>query len=78
MSNEERQRLWNDKKVADMRDELSARIQSLSLEWQKERALKEKEAQLQAASGTNTVDSDSDIEMPTPEKKSGRAVRMRG
>ncbi|KJA24049.1 hypothetical protein HYPSUDRAFT_39181 [Hypholoma sublateritium FD-334 SS-4] len=82
ISNETRQDIWNDKKVADMRQELATQIGQLSTEWKKERASKEKDTQLQGGSDANminSVDSDSDIEMPASlPKKSGRAARIRG
>jgi len=82
ISNETRQDVWNDKKVAEMREELASQIQQLSTQWQKERASKEQDAQLQGGSDANminSIDSDSDIEMPpSPVKRSGRAARMRG
>ncbi|KAF8195366.1 hypothetical protein BJ912DRAFT_138312 [Pholiota molesta] len=84
-SNQEKQEQWNDKQVADLREELSTRILDLSTVWAKERALKEEEERAQQGSKDpdhiNVDNSDDDIEMPSPVKisKSVRAAaRMRG
>ncbi|KAF9481167.1 cysteine proteinase [Pholiota conissans] len=82
VTNPEKQEKWNDKQVADMREELSSQIRAMSAIWMKERALKEEEMRAQGGPkgpDVNVIEDDSDIEMPSPVKKNGRPVaRMRG
>ncbi|KAF9013421.1 hypothetical protein BDQ17DRAFT_1271073 [Cyathus striatus] len=85
MANEERQQVWNDHEVADIRAVLSDQIQQLSAEWKKERAAKE--ARKESKADPETVESsDDEIDIvettiptrskgPTPRKKAAARLR---
>ncbi|KAJ7677452.1 hypothetical protein B0H17DRAFT_1079208 [Mycena rosella] len=85
----ERQSDWNDERTKGFRETLTQRIEQLSIEWKKERAVK-KEEQKQDDVVADSSDDDIDIVettpvVPAPPRKEktpratvGKATRMRG
>ncbi|TFK52192.1 hypothetical protein OE88DRAFT_1369332 [Heliocybe sulcata] len=77
----ERRTDWEAKDIGDFRDELSARIHSLSDEWKKERAAKEEERKKLAAEDSaqaNTAANDSDDDIIVEDVRPAKPRTPRG
>ena len=86
MSIDERQKLWKDEDVGQMRERMKERILQESAMWKKQRAEKEKEADKKGDDGESVSkekaaeESDDDIivqsvsNLKTPRRKSGKAT----